>query len=197
MFVLAINGSPRKDGNTKQILDVVLNELHSSGWETELVSLSQRQVRGCTACLLCKKNANNKCVIQDDFNEIFSKMLQADAIIIGSPTYFADVTSEVKALIDRTGYVAIANGNVLRGKIGAAAIAVRRGGATHAFDTINHLYQISRMIIPGSTYWNMVYGLKPGDALNDSEGINNMVHLGKVINWLAKSLKDAGIEYPV
>jgi len=123
-------------------------------------------------------------------------MLKADAMILGSPTYFAAVSADLKALIERAGYVAYANGHTFSGKIGAAVVAVRRGGATHVYDTINHMFQMSRMILPGSTYWNMGYGLKKGEVREDQEGLANMRHLGKSIDWLGKIIKPEISNYP-
>ncbi|NDV21323.1 flavodoxin family protein [Desulfovibrio sp. JC022] len=190
MYVLAINGSPRKGGNTECLLKKTLEPLENEGWETELYQLGGKKIRGCMACMKCWENKDNKCVVDNDkFNEVYEKMVRADAIIIGSPTYFTDVTAEIKALIDRSGFVALANDRQFEGKIGAAVVAVRRGGATHVFDTINHLYQINGMIIPGATYWNMGYGLNKGEVLEDAEGIANMVNLGRSIDWLGKAIQ--------
>jgi multimeric flavodoxin WrbA len=124
-------------------------------------------------------------------------MRQADAIVLGSPTYFADVTSDLKALIDRAGFVALANGCAFGGKIGAAVVAARRGGATHAFDTINHLFLISQMVVPGSTYWNLGYGLEPGTVSKDTEALGNMAHLGQAIDWLGKAMQRSATRYPI
>jgi multimeric flavodoxin WrbA len=122
------------------------------------------------------------------FNEVMEKMLRADALILGSPTYFTDVSAELKAILDRSGMVALANGRAFSGKIGAAVVAVRRGGGTHVFDTINHMFLMSQMIVPGSTYWNIGIGLDKKDVLNDSEGLANMTHLGKTIDWLGRAM---------
>jgi multimeric flavodoxin WrbA len=197
MDAIAINGSPRKGGNTELLLKTVLKELDSAGWETELVKIGGTSIRGCTACEKCFENKDNRCAVKKDkFNDFYAKMLKADAIILGSPTYFAAVSADLKALIERAGFVAYANNHAFSGKIGAAVVAVRRGGATHAYDTINHMYQMSRMIIPGSTYWNMGYGLEKGDVREDDEGLANMRHLGKSIDWLGRAIKSAIADYP-
>lgn len=197
MYVLAINGSPRKGGNTEVMLKKALEPLKNAGWETELYQLGGKKIRGCMACMKCWENKNSQCVVDNDkLNEVYEKMVRADAIIIGSPTYFADVSTEVKALIDRAGMVALANDRQFDGKIGGAAVAVRRGGATHVFDTINHLYQINGMIIPGSTYWNMGYGLNKEEVANDDEGMANMEHLGRSIDWLGKAIKPHMDSFP-
>ena len=197
MYALAVNGSPRKGGNTELLLKEVLSELHDAGWETELVKVGGTAIRGCIACDKCFENKDNECAVKsDNFNDIFSKMLRADALILGSPTYFAAVSADLKALIERAGYVAYANNNAFTGKIGAAVVAVRRGGATHVYDTINHMFQMSRMILPGSTYWNMGYGLSKGEVGEDKEGLANMRHLGKCIDWLGKAIKPNLANYP-
>lgn len=197
MKAIAINSSPRKGGNTEILLNSVLAPLQESGWETELVQIGGKPVRGCTACTKCFENKDMKCIIDTDpVNSIIAKMAEADAIILGSPTYFADVTAEMKALIDRAGYVSIANGRCFKGKIGVSVSAVRRAGALRAFDTMNHLFQISKMIIPGSTYWNLGVGRLPGEVESDEEGLNNMTDLGRMINWLGKSLKDNMDKFP-
>ncbi len=197
MYAIAINGSPRKGGNTEVLLQEVLAELKNGGWETELVKVGGTAIRGCIACGKCFEKQDNECSVKkDNFNETFAKMLKADAMILGSPTYFAAVSADLKALIERAGYVAYANGNAFSGKIGAAVVAVRRGGATHVYDTINHMFQMSRMILPGSTYWNMGYGLDKKDVLEDQEGLDNMRHLGKSIDWLGKIIKPNLETYP-
>jgi multimeric flavodoxin WrbA len=197
MYALAVNGSPRKGGNTELLLNEVLDELKNGGWETELVKVGGTAIRGCIACDKCFENQDNECSVKkDNFNEIFAKMLKADAMILGSPTYFAAVSADLKALIERAGYVAYANGHAFAGKIGAAVVAVRRGGATHVYDTINHMFQMSRMIIPCSTYWNMGYGLNKGEVSDDLEGLANMRHLGKSIDWLGKIIKPNLASYP-
>ena len=197
MYALAINGSPRKKGNTELILHAVLEPLAAAGWETEYFQIGDKPIRGCMACGSCMKNKDNLCSNKDDvFNELMAKMLRADAIILGSPTYFTDVTAEMKALIDRSGFVAMANGRAFAGKIGAAVVAVRRGGAIHVFDTMNHLFFISQMIVPGSTYWNMVHGRDKGEAASDAEGLTNMKQLGSAIAWLGKAIAPHKDSYP-
>lgn len=189
MFALAVNASPRKNSNTGILVDRVLQPLQDAGWETETVRIGAKPMSGCIACMQCYKLKNTRCsVTKDAFNDIFARMLEADAIILGTPIYFTDVTAELKALIDRAGVVAGANGNRFAGKIGAGVMAVRRGGATHAFDTINHLFLKSAMLVPGSRYWNMAYGQNEGDVQNDKEGMANMTNLGEMIAWLGKCI---------
>lgn len=197
MYALAINGSPRKGGNTELLLRAVLSELKSAGWETELVTVGGTAIRGCIACEKCFESKDNQCAVKKDvFNAVFAKMLRAHAMILGSPTYFAAVSADLKALIERAGYVAYANSHAFAGKIGAAVVAVRRGGATHAYDTINHMFQMSRMIIPGSTYWNMGFGLGRGEVSADQEALANMRHLGRCIDWLGRAILPDSHNYP-
>lgn len=189
MKVVAFNGSPRRDGNTSRLIHEVFKPLAAAGIETELVQVGGTLLHGCTACYRCYETRNGRCIIESDpLNEWIEKIQQADGILLGSPTYFADVTAELKALIDRVGFVAGANGNFLKRKVGAAVIAVRRGGAIHAFDTINHLFLGREMIVPGSCYWNMGIGLEKGDVANDAEGLRTMTVLGEQIAWLLKCL---------
>ncbi len=187
MKVVAFNGSPRKNGNTAALISVVFEELQKEGVQTELVHICGKPLHGCTGCRKCFENRDRRCVIDDDIvNECIEKMCGADGIILASPTYFTDVTAEMKALIDRCGYVAKANGELFARKAGAAVVAVRRAGALHVFDTINHFFLISRMIVPGSLYWNLGIGLQPGDVQSDEEGIKTMQALGENLAWLLK-----------
>jgi multimeric flavodoxin WrbA len=193
MKAIAINGSPRKGGNTEILLQKVLAPLAAAGWETEFIQLGGEPIRGCQACYRCVKKKNARCSQEDEFfNSCFQKMAAADAIILGSPTYFSDVSAEMKALLDRSGFVARANGGLFRGKIGAAVVAVRRGGGTHAFDTMNHMFLMSGVIVPGSIYWNLGYGRDKGDVAKDEEALNNMNDLGQTIAWLGEAIHHAG-----
>jgi len=187
MKVIAFNGSARKNGNTAILVREVFSELDTDRIETEMIQLAGKTIRGCTACGQCYKKKNKRCAIENDFaNECIEKMIDADGIILGSPTYFADVTAETKALIDRAGYVARANSEMLQRKVGAAVVAVRRAGAIHAFDTINHFFLISQMIVPGSSYWNIGIGRAIGDVEQDEEGLETMRNLGRNMAWLLK-----------
>jgi multimeric flavodoxin WrbA len=189
MKVVAFNGSARKDGNTAILVREVFRALEAEGIETELVQLAGEQVRGCTACMRCMKEQNRRCAVDDDIlNECIEKMDGADGIILASPTYFADVSAETKALVDRAGFVAMANGGMFRRKVGAAVVAVRRAGAIHAFDTMNHFFFISEMVVPGSSYWNVGIGLDRGDVMGDGEGLRTMRVLGENMAWVMKKL---------
>jgi multimeric flavodoxin WrbA len=190
MKVVAFNGSGRKDGNTYLLLKTALNELESAGIETELIQMAGKPIQGCTSCFKCMDQKNMKCSIDTDpFNEYFDKISKADGILLGSPVYFSDITAGMKALIERCGFVARANGGILRRKVGAGVIAVRRAGSNHALASINFLFLISEMIIPGSNYWNMAIGRKPGDVSSDAEGLETVKVLGRNMAWLLKSIR--------
>lgn len=185
MKVLAINGSSRKDGNTAIILNTVLHELKQNGIETELIQLAGQTINPCKACFSCG-GKNNCSFTNDSFAEVFEKMVKADGIILGSPVYSADVSSNMKAFIDRAAVVADMNPKILKHKIGAAVACCRRGGALNAIDTLNHFFLNHEMFVVGSTYWNMVYGQMPGDVLKDEEGMANMKNLGENMVYLLK-----------
>jgi multimeric flavodoxin WrbA len=189
MKVIAFNGSARKDGNTAILLRYVLGELEKEGIETELVQLSGQKIHGCLACRTCATRKDGRCGQQDDMgNQFIDQMVAADGILLGSPTYVADVSPEIKALIDRACLVVRNNGGLLRRKVGAAVVAVRRAGAIHAFDSLNHFFLISEMIVPGSSYWNIGMGWEKGDVERDDEGIKTMQVLGRNMAWLLKKL---------
>ena len=189
MKVIAINGSARKNGNTAFLINEVFKILKKHDIDCEMIQLSGEYIRGCIACDQCYELKNNTCIQKDDIvNECIQKMIDADGIILASPTYFSNVTAEMKALIDRAGRVGRANNNAFKHKIGAAIVAVRRAGAIHAFNSINHFFLIEEMIIPGSTYWNIGIGKDKGDVSSDDEGLANMKNLGENMAWVLKSL---------
>lgn len=190
MKVIAINGSARKEGNTSILINAVLNELHKEGIETETINLAGEKIRGCLACMKCFQKKDKRCANNTDIaNECIEKMLAADGIILGSPTYFANVSTEMKALIDRAGLVAKANDDMFRRKVGAAVVAARRAGSTHVFSGINHFFFINQMMVPGSCYWNMGFGLEKGEVDQDAEGMLTMKILGENMAWLLKKLQ--------
>ncbi len=189
MKVVAFNGSARKNGNTAILLDLVLSELREAGVGTEMVQLAGKSIHGCLACRKCYARKDGRCAQKnDDGNMLIEKMIEADGILLGSPTYVTDVSPEIKALIDRACMVTRANSSLLRRKVGAAVVAVRRAGATHAFDTLNHFFLISEMIVPGSSYWNIGVGREKGEVRNDSEGVETMKTLGRNMAWLLKKI---------
>ena len=190
MKVVAINGSARKDGNTALLIRRVFSVLEDEGIETELIQLAGEQVHGCMACGNCRKIKNKQCkIVYDNVNLYIEKMAAADGIILGSPTYFSMMTSEMKALIDRVGFVSRSNGDLFKRKVGVAVVAVRRAGGIPTFDAINHFFLINQMIVPGSSYWNVGIGLNKGDVEKDEEGLKTMDDLGKNMAWLIKKLK--------
>jgi len=187
--VVAFNGSARKGSNTAILLKTVLGEIEKEGIETELVEMAGTPIHGCRACRQCSAKKNRRCGQTDDvFNAYLEKMEQADGILLGSPTYVADISPETKALMDRACLVAKANGGFLRRKVGAGVVAVRRAGAINAFDSLNHFFLISEMIVPGSSYWNIAMGLDSGDVERDSEGMETMRTLGCNMAWLLKRI---------
>jgi multimeric flavodoxin WrbA len=189
--VVAFNGSARKDGNTAILLRTVLKELEAEGIETELIQLSGAKIHGCLACRECSKRKDRRCGQTGDMgNAYIEKMEQADGILLGSPTYVADISPEIKALMDRACLVSKANGGIFRRKVGAAVVAVRRAGAIHAFDALNHFFFISEMIVPGSSYWNIGIGREIGEVEQDAEGMQTMKTLGQNMAWLLKKIKN-------
>lgn len=187
MKVIAFNGSPNKDGNTYRLIRHTLDEIEKAGIETEIIQIGGKKVHPCMACWKCFENQDSQCVQDNDMvNECIGKIIEADAIIIGTSTYFAGVTPEIKAFMDRTFFVAKANGELFRQKLGAGIAAERRSGAVCAVDTINHYFGISGMFTAGSRYWNNAKGLKPGDVETDEEGIDTMRQLGENMVWFIK-----------
>lgn len=191
MKLIAINGSPRPQGNTNLLLKTVCEPLESAGVSTRIIQLAGTGLRGCTACMKCVDNKNRRCVIASDpLNDILQQMIEADGVLLGSPTYFADVTTEMKALIDRSGFVCRANGQLLSRKVGAAVVAVRRGGSMHALQTLQSYLMINGMVVPGSCYWTIAYGRDPEEVGDDAEGMATMYRLGENLAWLMSKLAD-------
>jgi len=190
MKVVAFNGSSRKNGNTGILLKTVMAELEAAGIETELVDLAGKNLQGCIACYKCFKNKDKRCGgPKDELNDYLAKMIAADGILLGTPTYFADVSANMKALIERTGMISRANGDLLQRKVGAGVVAVRRAGAIHAFNSLNFFFFIGQMIVPGSSYWNLGIGREPGEVENDKEGMETMRTLGRNMAWLLTKLQ--------
>jgi len=191
MKVVAFNGSPRKNGNTARLLETACKALQDEGIDTEIISLADGRVGGCTACGQCYERKDGRCAVESDsLNDYLDKMKTADGLLFGSPTYFSGITPELKALMDRAFYVARANGELFQRKVGAAVVAVRRAGSVNVFDSINHFFLIAQMIVPGSSYWNMGIGKLKGEVEEDEEGMDTMVTLGKNMAWLLKRLAE-------
>lgn len=189
MKVVAFNASARKDGNTAILLNTVLDELKKEGIEGELIQMAGHSLQGCVACYKCFKAKDGRCVNDKDrLNEYIAKMREADGVLLGSPTYFSDVTSNMRALIERCGFVGRANDYMLKRKVGSSVVAVRRAGAIPAFSSMNLFLHYMQMIMPGSSYWNIGIGRDPGEVLKDAEGIQTMKTLGENMAWLLKRL---------
>lgn len=189
MKVIAINGSPKAEGNTYHALKIVTDELEKQGISTEIIHIGNKNIRGCIACGACQKNKNEKCIIEDEVNEALQKMKAADGIIIGSPVYYASTAGTMKCFLDRTFYVASANGGLFRHKVGASVVAVRRSGEVATFDHLNHYFTITEMFLASSNYWNVIHGRMPGEVLQDEEGVQIMRILGKNMAFLLKSVE--------
>lgn len=189
MTVLAINGSPRVNGNTTIMLKWVLAALEAEGIKTKLLLEADDAAQGCSACFLCAQNKDGKCIHQDVISEIIPAMAEAEALILGSPVYFSDLTPWLKALIDRAGLTLMNAGNPLRRKPGAAVVVARRAGHVHTYDSINHFFGIMEMITVGSSYWNLGIGLAEGDVVDDAEAKKTMENLGANMAWLLKKIR--------
>ncbi len=184
--ILAINGSPRANGNTSILLTNVLESIKHNyeGAVCEVVQVTSLDIRGCVACRACYNNKNMKCILNDDMNALFAKMVNADVILLGSPTYVSDVSSQIKAVIDRASYMSGANDKALARKLGAGVVAVRRAGSVHAFNTINNFFLLNDVVVIGSTYWNNGIGWEKGEVENDAEGLECLKRLGENIAWI-------------
>lgn len=189
MHVIAFNGSPKSEGNTFHALKLVTDELELAGISTEIIHIGNKSFRGCIACGACIKNKNEKCIIDDEVNEIIQKMKKADGIIIGSPVYYASMAGTLKCFLDRAFYVCSVNGGLLRHKVGASVVAVRRSGEVATFDHLNHYFTIGEMFLPSSNYWNVIHGREPKEVLQDEEGVQIMRVLGKNMAYLMKQLE--------
>ena len=184
MRVIGFNGSPRKDGNTFILINYVLGELLKEGIETELVQLSEKEIHGCIACYKCFENKDKRCAVKTDAaNEYIEKIINADGIVLGSPVYFIDITPEMKALIDRAGFVSLANGRMYANKVGATVAAFRRSGAMHAVDSMNHFLLSQQIFIVGRA---VGVGREKGEAEKDEEGVQLSKSLGQRMGWLLK-----------
>lgn len=198
MKVIALNGSPKKDGNTGQALELVLKQLESENIETEVIQIGGKAIRGCIACNQCAKNRDEKCVLPDDgTNQAIQKLKDADGILIGSPVHYSALSSTLKDFLDRAFYVAGNNGNLFRHKVGASLAAVRRSGGLPTFNQMNNYLNYSEMIIPTSNYWNVIHGTRPGDIHQDAEGVQIMEVLGQNMAWIMKVIDQTDVTPPV
>jgi len=186
--VLAISGSPRPQGNTCHLLQEALKVLEQQGLETEYLSLHDKNVKPCIACMKCAKDKNRCSQEDDDFHAIFEAMTQADGIIVGSPVYFGSATPNLMALLDRAGFVARMGDNHFHRKVGSPIVVARRAGVNFTYAQLQLWFVISGMIVPGSTYWPIAYGLNPGEVAQDAEGLKTIVNLADNLAWLLKKL---------
>jgi multimeric flavodoxin WrbA len=187
MKVIAINGSPKKEGNTWHALNLIGQELIHEGIEFEILHVGNKNIHGCTACGKCAINKDEKCsVTTDSLNEYIPLLKNADGFVIGSPVYYSGIAGTMKCFLDRVFYVSGANGNLFRHKVAAAITAVRRSGGSSTFDQLNHYLTYGELILATSCYWNVIHGRLPGEVMDDAEGVQIMRVLGKNMAWLLK-----------
>lgn len=197
MKVVAFNGSPKKEGNTYQALRMVGAELENAGIEFEITHVGDKAIRGCIACNQCASNKNERCVLPGDpVNDLIQKMKEADGIILASPVYYSAIAGTMKSFLDRAFYVSGANDQMLRHKVGAAVVAVRRSGGMPTFQQLNSYLLYSEMLLPTSNYWNVIHGRAPGEVTQDLEGVQIMRVLGKNMAWLIKLVQNGKDNVP-
>ncbi len=196
MKVVAFNGSPRKNGNTYHAIKIVAEQLKNAKIDVEIIHVGIKPIRGCIACYKCAENKNERCAIEDDVNKWIQKIKKADGVILGSPVYFSGIAGTFKCFLDRAFLVASVNGGLFRQKVGAAVVADRRSGGVSTFDQLLHYLHYAEMFVPSSNYWNVIFGLKPGEALMDEEGIQIMRILGKNMAWLLKLVENGQDSIP-
>jgi len=197
MNVVAFNGSPKEDGNTAAALKLVAAELAGAGITVKIVHLGNEVIRGCTACGACVKNRDERCILAGDkVNDYIQLMKNADGILIGSPVHFASIGGTMKSFLDRAFYVVGVNDSLLRHKVGAAVVAVRRSGGVTTFDSLNHYINYAEMVMPGANYWNVIHGTRPGDTVKDEEGEQIMRTLGRNMAWLLQLIEAGKKSHP-
>ena len=190
MKIIAFNGSPRKEGNTSILIQTVFDELKKEGVETEVIHVGKKQIQGCLGCMKCAEKQDGYCVIKNDMvNECLDKMREADGIILGSPVYCAGMSGQIKSFMDRTSLVSAVNNSMFKRKVGASVVAVRRAGGVSTFNGLNNYFTILQMMLVGSSYWNMGYGMEEGEVTQDEEGLQTMRNLGRNMAWLLKSIE--------
>ena len=187
MKILGIVGSARRGGNTEILARHALTAVAAEGVETELVLLSGLEIGHCTGCLACE--TKGRCIIDDDLMPIYDKMLEADGIILASPVYFGASSSLIKALMDRTGYLARYQGNAFQGKVGGPLVVGRRAGMNFAFAQMNFWFQILGFFMTGAQYWNVAFGRNKGEVENDAEGLATVESFARNLAFLLKKLK--------
>lgn len=189
MKVVAFNGSSRKDGNTASLIWMVFKELAAEDIDVEMIQLGDKPLFSCRGCGTCSRTPNRHCIITEDpVNEWLDKIMEADGMILASPVYFGDVSGQMKILIDRIGMLSGANPAAFRRKVGVGIAVGRRAGGLSAFHTLNNLFLLREMIVPGGSYWNVARGKLPGEVNDDEEGVRSMSTLGRNMAWLLKKL---------
>ena len=186
MKVILISGSPKVHGNTAQLMQICAETIREAGVEAEVISFADKKIEACGACGQCKKLG--KCALDDDLNEIMDKIREAQGLIVGSPVYFGTARGDVMCALQRIGMVSKNSGNFLSGMVGGPIAVARRGGQTLSLQEMLMFFLINDMIVPGSTYWNMVFGMLPGEALKDDEGIATVRHFSSNVAGLVKRL---------
>ena len=190
MNAIAICGSPRVGGNTELLLTRCLEKLQTQGIAGTLVRLAEKRVEPCVACVACRKLHDKTCANKsDDFHDIFGQMQYADIIIVGSPVYFGSATPQLMALLDRAGYVSRSNGNLFSRKLGGPVVVARRAGQNFTYAQLCFWYTINDMIVPGSTYWNIGFGLDRGHVNEDAEALSTVERFAENLAWLAKKIE--------
>ncbi len=191
MKAIAICGSARVSGNTEVLLQQCLDKLESNGVDGELIRLAEQDVAGCLACNKCFKAKDGKCSgTDDDFGPIYEKMIAADIIVVGSPVYFGSATPEIMALLDRAGYVSRANDHMLSRKIGGPIVVARRAGQNFTYAQLMMWYMLNDMVVVGSTYWNIAFGMKRGEVTDDTEGVETIDRFAENLAWLCRLTND-------
>ncbi len=191
MKVVAFNGSPKANGNTGAAIEMVAEELRKEGIEVEVVQVGNKEIRGCIACNGCVRNKDERCVLKDEYvNEWIQLMKDADGIILGSPVHYSALGATMKAFLDRAFYVTTVNGSMLRHKVGASLVAVRRSGGLPTFNQLSNYINYSEMLMPTSNYWNVIHGTVPGETAGDAEGQQIMRVLGKNMAWTMKLVEN-------
>lgn len=187
MNAIGIVGSPRKEGNTEFVTRHALKAIEEEGIETGIIMLAGKDIRPCNACMACVKK--EICPIDDDLFPIYTRMKEADAIILASPVYYGSATALIKGLMERTGYIARHNGRLFQGKVGGPLVVARRAGKNFTIAQLTFWFQIAGFFIPGSTYWNVSFGRDKGDVAKDEEGLATAWNFGKNVAFLVKKLK--------
>jgi multimeric flavodoxin WrbA len=186
MKVVLLSGSPKPSGNTALLMQECAKVIEASGVETEIISFAGKKIEACIGCGRCAKEG--KCGLNDGLNEIIDKIRVADGLIVGTPVYFGTARGDVMCALQRIGYVSRNTDNFLTGKVGGPVAVARRGGQTLTLQEMLMFFLINDMIVPGSNYWNMVFGRTPGEALQDAEGVATVRHFAENVANLVKKL---------